>query len=88
MLKQAARSLARTCQQNIMRNIPQETVSVLLTIFILETTISLMAEDLETRLITNRPCSEREFLTVDRNDSSTKSEAGQVIPELHERNKI
>lgn len=54
----------------------------ILTFFILETTMSLMAWDLDTKLTIKRPCSERAFFAVRRKDSSTKSAAGQVIPEL------
>lgn len=48
-----------------------------------------MAGDLETKLTMNRPCSERASFTVRRKDSSTKSAAGQAIPELcRQQNKI
>lgn len=44
--------------------------------------MSLVAWDLDTKLTIKRPCSERASFTVRRNDPSTKSAAGQVIPEL------
>lgn len=45
-----------------------------------------MAGDLETKLIMKRPWSERESFTAVRNDSFTKSTAGQLKPELHKFN--
>ena len=54
-----------------------------LTAFILEIIISLTAGDLDTKLTMKRPSSERVSFTVKRKDSSTKSAAGQAIPELY-----
>lgn len=62
--------------------------SFVLTTFILDTTISLTAGDRDTRLITKRPSLDNEFLTVERKDSSIKSAAGHVIPELHKKKKV
>ena len=58
-----------------------------LTPFILETTISLMVGDRVTKFTIKIPCSERASFAARRNGSSTKSAAGQVIPELHRSEK-
>jgi hypothetical protein len=58
-------------------------MKIFLTAFILEIIVSLTAGDLDTKLTMKRPCSERVSFTVKRKDSSTKSAAGQAIPELY-----
>lgn len=59
----------------------------ILTPFILATTISLTVGDRVTKFTIKRPCSERASFTASRNGSSTKSTAGQVIPELQRSEK-
>jgi hypothetical protein len=49
------------------------------------TTVSRIASDLETRLVTKRPPSERNAFADFRNSSSTKFGCGHVNPELQQR---
>lgn len=59
-------------------------VAIVLTFFRREYTVSFTEDDLETRLMMNKPCSESDSFAAKRKDSSTKPASGQVRPELRD----